>query len=59
MPADPNTFIAELVADLEPADAVELAVELTRMIDLGVLELDDTTPGCARVAIAGRAPLAA
>ncbi|MCW2984528.1 MAG: hypothetical protein JWR63_2098 [Conexibacter sp.] len=36
---DPRTFIEELTGDLDPADAVELAVELTRMIELGLLEV--------------------
>jgi hypothetical protein len=39
--ADPARLIDELTADLEPEDAAELALELARMIDLGLLELDD------------------
>lgn len=42
MTTDPQAFVDELVADLEPADAVELAGELTRMIELGLIELDAT-----------------
>jgi hypothetical protein len=38
---DPSRLIDELTADLEPEDAVELAVELARMIDLGLLDLDE------------------
>jgi hypothetical protein len=45
MPVDPRIFIEALAADLEPADARDLAVELARMIDLGVLELDDSDRG--------------
>jgi chemotaxis response regulator CheB len=52
MPVDPNRFIAALTADLEPGDASALAVELARMIDLGVLEIDDTEVGDPRISIA-------
>jgi predicted transcriptional regulator len=41
MSADPSRLIEELTADLEPGDAAELAAELARMIDLGLLELDE------------------
>lgn len=34
-------LIDELTADLDDDDARELAVELARMIDLGLLEVDD------------------
>jgi hypothetical protein len=37
---DPQRLVDELTADLEPDDAIELAAELTRMIDLGLLELE-------------------
>ena len=53
--SDPEAFVEELVADLEPADAVELAVELTRMIELGLIELD-ATGGESRIAIAATPP---
>jgi hypothetical protein len=60
--SDPQAFVDELVADLEPADAVELAVELTRMIEIGLIELDSTgdEPRIAIAATGERAhPLAA
>ena len=37
---DPQALIEELTADLDRDDAIELATELTRMIDLGLLEVD-------------------
>ena len=49
---DPGRLIDELTADLEPCDAVPLAAELTRMIDLGILELDDGETGELRIGIA-------
>jgi hypothetical protein len=52
MPVDPRRFIEALIADLEPADALALATELARMIDLGVLEIEDTDCHDPRVGIA-------
>jgi hypothetical protein len=56
---DPARLIEELTADLEPCDAVALAAELTRMIELGILELDDQETGEPRVRIAAERDLAA
>jgi hypothetical protein len=52
---DPQRLVDELTADLEPDDAIELAAELTRMIDLGLLELEgDAVPGeDVRIGIVG------
>lgn len=58
---EPQQLIEELTADLEHDDAVALTVELTRMIDLGVLEVDGD-PACGeplRVAIVEAPPAAA
>jgi hypothetical protein len=56
MSVDPRAFIEALAADLEPADARDLAIELARMIDLGVLELDDSDRGNPRIGIAPSDP---
>ena len=56
---DPARLIEELTADLEPCDAVPLAAELTQMIELGILELDDEDNVEPRVAIAAQYDLAA
>jgi hypothetical protein len=56
MPTDPCTLIDELTADLEPEAAVELTVELTRMIDLGLLDLEDGDDGPLRIAIVAPPP---
>ena len=48
---DPQSLIEELVADLEPDAAVELTVELSRMIELGILELEDDAHEGPRVTI--------
>jgi hypothetical protein len=48
---DPQSLIEELVADLEPEAAVELTVELTRMIELGILELEVDEDEGSRVTI--------
>ena len=56
---DPARLIEELTADLEPCDAVALAAELTHMIELGILELDDEQTGEPRVRIAAEYDLAA
>jgi hypothetical protein len=52
---DPQHLVDELTADLEPDDAIELAAELTRMIDLGLLEIEgDAVPGeDVRIGIVG------
>jgi hypothetical protein len=52
MALDPRRFIDALTAELEPEDARALAIELARMIDLGVLEIDDTDAGDPRISIA-------
>ena len=51
---DPRALVDELTADLEPADAAALTVELLRMIDLGLLEVDEGADdaGVLRIAIA-------
>jgi hypothetical protein len=51
---DPRALIDELTADLEPADAAALAVELMRMIDFGLLEVDGDPgdDGALRIGIA-------
>jgi|tagenome__1003787_1003787.scaffolds.fasta_scaffold8576472_1 hypothetical protein len=51
---DPRALVDELTADLEPADAAALTVELLRMIDLGLLELDEGAgeAGVLRIGIA-------
>lgn len=46
-------LIDELTAELEPDDARELAAELARMVELGLLEVDDelrvgVAPPCRR-----------
>jgi len=51
MPVDPRRFIEALTADLDPTDALALAIELARMIDLGVLEIDDTDCRDTRISI--------
>ena len=56
MPTDPRTLIDELIADLDPEAAVELTLELTRMIDLGLLDLEDDDHGPPRVVIAPPPP---
>jgi hypothetical protein len=56
MPTDPRTLIDELTADLEPEAAVELTVELTRMIDLGLLDLEEDDHGPPRIVIAPPPP---
>ena len=60
-PVHPRQLIDELTADLEPVEAVALAAELARMIDLGLIELDgDPASGeQVRVAIVDDAPSAA
>jgi hypothetical protein len=50
---DPQRLIDELTAELEADDARELAAELARMIELGLLEVDDDlrvglAPPCKR-----------
>jgi hypothetical protein len=52
MAVDPGRFVEALTADLEPTDARALAIELARMIDLGVLELDETDWRDPRIRIA-------
>jgi len=47
-----DRLIEELTSELEPDDARELARELTRMVDLGLLEVDDDL----RVDVAPDAP---
>jgi hypothetical protein len=51
---DPRALIDELTADLEPADAAALTVELMRMIDFGLLQVDDRAgdDGAVRIGIA-------
>jgi hypothetical protein len=56
MPNDPDALIDALTADLEPDAAAELALELTRMIDLGILDLEDDEHGPVRVVIAPPPP---
>ena len=56
---DPARLIEELTADLEPCDALALAAELSQMIELGILELDDWETGEPRIGIAAQYDVAA
>jgi hypothetical protein len=56
MPVDLGLLIEALIADLEPADARALARDLARMIDLGVLKIEDADVSDPRVGIAACDP---
>lgn len=51
-----DALIDALTADLDPDAAIELAAELTRMIELGILDLEEGGDDAPRVVIAPPPP---